>query len=265
MPGVLAWRRIARANHGRDFEEASMPRSITRPQKGSIVWYFATPTSVANAALVTKFIDEQHFNLAVWDESGVVSQAAGVRFVEAGQGVTLSVTAAAVAAGGAGYVVNEVLTLPNGVGLKVLTVSTGAVATVAVVNGGNVLVAPANPQAQILSTGAGTGATFNLTWGTAPWCTYIRVNEFIGGSAANPAEATMVEEHSLTEEQRVERRARIKEEQEALLEQGLKGPQAEGGNNNNEEEEEDEEDVSGAVREGRARRTAPHVANRRHR
>lgn len=95
------------------------------------------------------------------------------------------VTAAAVAAGGAGYVVGELITLagtssgdvPIGapVVLRVLTAPAGVVATVEVVNqiagqtdphGGSYFATQANPVAQGSSTGAGTGATFNLTFGS---------------------------------------------------------------------------------------------------
>jgi hypothetical protein len=44
-----------------------MPRSITRPQTGNIVWYFATATGAQpNAALVVGVVDRTHFNLAVF-------------------------------------------------------------------------------------------------------------------------------------------------------------------------------------------------------
>jgi hypothetical protein len=70
--------------------------------------------------------------------------------------------------GGTGYAANDLVTLSNGVTLKVLTVSSGAIATVSVVNAGQVnagQAVPANPVAQTSTTGNGSGATFNLTWG----------------------------------------------------------------------------------------------------
>lgn len=95
------------------------------------------------------------------------------------------VTAAAVAAGGSGYAVDDIITLAAGnsasppIGapaqLRVLTLGGGgAVATVEVVNviagsaiphGGSYFAPQTNPVSQGSSTGAGTGATFNLTYG----------------------------------------------------------------------------------------------------
>jgi phage tail sheath gpL-like len=76
---------------------------------------------------------------------------------------------AVVAAGGTGYVVGNTITLANGVVLTVLTVTTGAVATVAITNPGNYPAGtpPTNPQAQVATSGSGTGATFTLTWVTS--------------------------------------------------------------------------------------------------
>lgn len=94
------------------------------------------------------------------------------------------VTAAAVAAGGAGYAIGDQITLASGavasppigapVVLEVTGVAAGAVTTVSVVNqvlgsttpqGGSYFAVQANPVAQGSTTGAGTGATFNLTFG----------------------------------------------------------------------------------------------------
>jgi phage tail sheath gpL-like len=75
------------------------------------------------------------------------------------------VSAAVVAAGGSGYAVNDTITLTDGVILTVATVTAGAVATVAIANHGSVAgTPPANPVAQVSSSGAGFGATFTLTW-----------------------------------------------------------------------------------------------------
>jgi hypothetical protein len=159
-----------------------MPRSITTPQTGSIVWYFSGPGVPPLAAIVTQTIDAAHFNLFVLSQVGVGSAILNVNYSLVGMGAGQSVSAAAVAAGGAGYAANDTITLANGVVLKVLTVSAGAVATVSVVNSGQAATPPANPQAQVSTSGAGTGATFTLTW-TAAYCTYMRVNEFLAGNA----------------------------------------------------------------------------------
>ena len=106
-----------------------------------------------------------------------------------------SVTFAAVAAGGVGYAIGDYITLaqpsftfnnqgspivmPVGapVVLQVLTLAGSAVATVAVINqifgesspqGGSYFAPMPNPQAQGSTTGAGTGATFNLTYAATP-------------------------------------------------------------------------------------------------
>lgn len=92
------------------------------------------------------------------------------------------VTAAAVASGGTGYVVGEIITLASGpitsppigapVQLQVLTAPGGVIGTVAVINdvigeatplGGSYFAIQTNPVAQGSTTGVGTGATFNLT------------------------------------------------------------------------------------------------------
>lgn len=108
------------------------------------------------------------------------------------------VTAAAVASGGSGYVVGEIITLASGpstsppigapVQLQVLTAPGGVVATVAVVNviigeaspqGGSYFAPQTNPVAQGSSTGSGTGATFNLTFGAqAPQRVILTNQEF---------------------------------------------------------------------------------------
>lgn len=158
-----------------------MPRSITAPQTGSIVWYFSAAGVAPQAAIVTQTIDAAHFNLFVLSQVGVSSAVLNVNYSLVGQGAGQSVASAAVAAGGASYAVNDLITLNNGVVIKVLTVSAGAVATLSIANSGNVQTPPANPQAQVSTTGSGTGATFNLTWTTA-YCTYMRVNEFVAGA-----------------------------------------------------------------------------------
>lgn len=76
----------------------------------------------------------------------------------------LRVLTAPVNAGGAGYAVNDTISLSNGVILTVATVAAGAVATVTITNPGSAATLPANPVAQVSSSGGGTGANFNLTW-----------------------------------------------------------------------------------------------------
>lgn len=80
------------------------------------------------------------------------------------------VTAAALAVAGTGYVVGDTILLGNGVELTVLSVSTspaGAIATLEVSDPGLLdedTTNPTNPVAQVSTSGAGTGGTFNLTW-----------------------------------------------------------------------------------------------------
>lgn len=76
----------------------------------------------------------------------------------------LRVLTAPVNAGGANYVVGDTINLSNGVVLTVATLTITAVATVTITNPGSAQTLPANPVAQVSSSGAGTGATFDLTW-----------------------------------------------------------------------------------------------------
>lgn len=72
--------------------------------------------------------------------------------------------------GGSGYIVNDSVTLSNGVVLAVDAESSGAITTVSIANPGNIpgdVSPPANPVAQTATSGAGTGGTFNLTWAGA--------------------------------------------------------------------------------------------------
>ena len=72
-----------------------MPRSITRPLVGSIVWYYSAPTAVPPmAAMVTQVVDSTHLNLFVWNldgtlTGGVAGAKPNVPFV--GQGVRVTV------------------------------------------------------------------------------------------------------------------------------------------------------------------------------
>jgi hypothetical protein len=98
----------------------------------------------------------------------------------------IPVTAATVAVGGSGYAVGDIITLVSGLTtnppigapaqLLVTSAPAGVVATVSVVNvlngaspaiGGSYFAAQTNPVAQGSTTGSGTGATFNLTFGSA--------------------------------------------------------------------------------------------------
>lgn len=49
-----------------------MPRSIKRPQTGSIVWYYAAapPTTVPQAAMVIKTVNKTTFDLALFAATG---------------------------------------------------------------------------------------------------------------------------------------------------------------------------------------------------
>lgn len=80
--------------------------------------------------------------------------------------VTLKAVTAAIQAAGTGYAVNDTITLTNGVVLKVLTENVGAIETVSITNAGSLTgTMAANPVAQTSTSGTGTGATFNLSYG----------------------------------------------------------------------------------------------------
>lgn len=72
----------------------------------------------------------------------------------------------AVGSGGTGYALNDNVTLTSGVVVKAVTMTGSKIASVSVVSGGsaNFDALPPNPVAQVSTTGAGTGAKFNLTW-----------------------------------------------------------------------------------------------------
>lgn len=76
----------------------------------------------------------------------------------------LRVLTAPVNAGGTNYVVGDTIALTNGVVLTVATLSGSAVATVTITVPGSAQTLPANPVAQVTTSGTGTGADFNLTW-----------------------------------------------------------------------------------------------------
>ncbi len=71
-------------------------------------------------------------------------------------------------AGGSGYVAGEALTMAGGTfstacTVRVITVSSGAVTSAAIVNPGVYTVLPSYPASQASTTGSGTGATFTFT------------------------------------------------------------------------------------------------------
>ena len=77
---------------------------------------------------------------------------------------------ASVSAGGSGHAVGDILTLTGGTfstaaKLKVLSVTAGAVTAATVLEPGSYTAQPTNPVSVGSTTGAGTGATFTLTWG----------------------------------------------------------------------------------------------------
>jgi hypothetical protein len=78
---------------------------------------------------------------------------------------TKKVNAAAIAAGGTGHAVGNKISLGNGVVLAVATVAAGVITGVTIDSAGSITGAnPANPVAQVSSSGPGIGSTFNLTW-----------------------------------------------------------------------------------------------------
>ncbi|CAE6838277.1 hypothetical protein [Paraburkholderia nemoris] len=90
--------------------------------------------------------------------------------VQATGSVSLKVLSANVtgggASGGTGYVTNDTITMPNGVILTV-TASAGVITALAVTNAGSLTggSVPTNPTAPSSTSGVGTGALVNMTWG----------------------------------------------------------------------------------------------------
>lgn len=80
---------------------------------------------------------------------------------------SLSVATQAKNVGGSGFANGDTVNLGNGVVVTVLTNSGGAILTTALTNPGEIDFGdtPANPVAQVATSGGGTGATFDLTWG----------------------------------------------------------------------------------------------------
>lgn len=81
-----------------------------------------------------------------------------------------NVATVALAAGGSGHAVGDILTISGGTGVsataKVATLSGSAVATVTLLDGGLYSVNPTASGVATTSSGAGTGATLNLTFAT---------------------------------------------------------------------------------------------------
>jgi len=100
-----------------------------------------------------------------------------------------------ITAAGTGYAVNNTVNLPSGIVLTVTTIGAGgAITGVAITNAGtlNVGATPANPVAQVSTSGAGTGATFTLTWGVGQTNLVYAGVGYTGAPAVNfnPAGAT---------------------------------------------------------------------------
>jgi phage tail sheath gpL-like len=77
------------------------------------------------------------------------------------------VDSAVVAAGGTGHAVNDQITLQFGVVVTVGAVTAGAITAATVTDAGSFpggVTTPPNPLTQVSSTGAGIGASFNVTW-----------------------------------------------------------------------------------------------------
>ena len=81
----------------------------------------------------------------------------------------LTIMIAAIAGGGAGYTVNDVLTVSGGVGtaatLQVTVVAAGVITAIKVLTGGFYTTFPGNPVS--VTGGTGAGATFTLTFADA--------------------------------------------------------------------------------------------------
>jgi uncharacterized protein len=151
-------------------------------QAGSVKAVLTTP----NASLVEVFdniLQGVHALTAVAGTGytsvpGLAIAAAPAGGVNASAGASLAVFGTpTVGAAGTGYAVGDFVTLADGVVVKVLTVTSGAIATLSPItttgcSAGQITGAgtavPANPAAQLSTTGIGTGATINVTWGIGP-------------------------------------------------------------------------------------------------
>ena len=103
--------------------------------------------------------------------SSTFSQANNPNNVKPQVQATLVVASApTVAAGGTGHAVSDLLTLSNGVTVRVATETAGVISTVTLVNAGSLTAGntPTNPVAMTSTSGAGSGATFTLAWVLGP-------------------------------------------------------------------------------------------------
>lgn len=89
----------------------------------------------------------------------------------------LSATNVALSVGGFGFAVNDTVTFFGGVVIKVTGVAFSTITTFTVTNAGSTIVnPPANPLAQTATSGSGTSASVNITWGVGS------ITLFTGGS-----------------------------------------------------------------------------------
>jgi hypothetical protein len=144
-----------------------------RVQGGSVYSYDTNGTRTLIGSVVN---DGQRVRLDYgFDFLIVVS--AGRMYYYAPGGFSFISAVASVASGGTGYAVGDTITLSNTYEkLTVNAVSGSAVTSVNITTSVNMLTAfiPPNPVAQSLSSGGGTGASFNLTW--APRGNFIEVD-----------------------------------------------------------------------------------------
>jgi hypothetical protein len=133
--------------------------------QGSSVYSY--DTNGTRTGIGTVFNDGQRVRLDyTFDNLIIVSGGKLYYYAPDGYG---QITSVAIANGGTGYAVNDTVTL-GALGLyatlKVTAVSGGAITSAQVISSYPFLnkFRPVNPMAQVLSSGGGTGATFNATW-----------------------------------------------------------------------------------------------------
>jgi hypothetical protein len=133
--------------------------------QGSSVYSY--DTNGTRTGIGTVFNDGQRVRLDyTFDNLIIVSGGKLYYYAPDGYG---QITSVAIANGGTGYAVNDTITL-GALGLyatlKVTAVSGGAITSAQVVTSYPFLnkFRPVNPMPQVLSSGGGTGATFNATW-----------------------------------------------------------------------------------------------------
>jgi hypothetical protein len=102
------------------------------------------------------------------------------------------------ASGGTGFVTGDTITLQNGVILTV-TATSGVITALTVTQAGSILGGsiPTNPQAQVSTSGVGTGALINLVWGlgtpiiTNPGSGYTSATATLTGGAGTGGAYTL--------------------------------------------------------------------------